>query len=44
MNIKYYFRTGLSNYVFIAKEIRQTRALRAYVIKETTGNIQRSDL
>ena len=31
-------------YVFIAKEIRQTRALQAYVIKETTGNIQRSDL
>ena len=33
-----------SNYVFISKEIRQTRALQAYVIKETTGNIQRSDL
>ena len=33
-----------SNYVFIAKEIRQTRALQVYVIKETTGNIQRSDL
>ena len=33
-----------SNYVFIAKEIRQTRALQVYVIKETTGNVQRSDL
>ena len=33
-----------SNYVFIAKEIRQTRALQVYVIKETTGNIQRLDL
>ena len=33
-----------SNYVFILKEIRQRRALQAYVLKETTGYIQRSDL
>ena len=40
---KNFFRWS-SNYVFIVKEIRQRRALQAYAIKETTGNIQRSDL
>ena len=40
---KIFFRWS-SNYVFIVKEIRQRRALQAYAIKETTGNIQRSDL
>ena len=37
-------KCACSNYVFIVKEIRQRRALQAYAIKETTGNIQRSDL
>ena len=40
---KFFFRWS-SNYVFIVKEIRQRRALQAYVLKETTGYIQRSDL
>ena len=40
---KFFFRWS-SNYVFILKEIRQRRALQAYVLKETTGYIQRSDL